>query len=126
VGDLDFRTAAGTAFNVCLQDDSNGNVLQLDTTTGDYVFTNCAGVVIAGTGAVTVRGSDITLQHNTTDRRVLVKVSGQARRGTASVQPLPNGVVFTITDRDTTNNTCTCHGGGKDTLPRHCLRGVLH
>lgn len=110
VGDLAFVSVSGGAFNTCLQDESNGNILLLNTATGDYQFINCGGLSISGAGSLIIKGSDVTLQHNTPDRRVVVKIAGQANRGTASVQLLPDGTVFTISDRDLTNNTCTCQG----------------
>jgi hypothetical protein len=110
VGDLAFASVFEGGFNTCLQDESNGNILLLNTGTGDYQFINCGGLSISGTGSLIIRGSDITLQHNAPDRRVLVKIAGQTKRGTASVQLFPNGSAFTISDRDTTNNTCVCQG----------------
>lgn len=97
-----------TSFDICLQDDSNGNLLQFSSTTGDYQFTNCGGLVLGGTGVVTRRGSTTTLQHNGPDRRILATVDGSANKGTASIQVLSSGAKFSITDRNTLNNTCAC------------------
>jgi uncharacterized delta-60 repeat protein len=96
------------SFDFCLQDDSNGNLLRFNSSTGDYLFTNCAGLTLGGKGSLTKKGSVITLQHYTTDRRVLARVDRAMNRGNASVQLLPQGNTFGITDRNTTNNTCTC------------------
>ncbi|MEW6210041.1 MAG: hypothetical protein AB1631_16865 [Acidobacteriota bacterium] len=92
----------------CLQDDSNGNLLQFNSSTGDYLFTNCAGLTLGGKGALTKKGSVITLQHYTTDRKVLARVDRSSNRGNASFQLLPQGTAFGITDRNTNNNTCAC------------------
>jgi DNA-binding beta-propeller fold protein YncE len=96
------------AFNLCIQDDSNGNLLQVNTTTGDYQFTNCGGLTLGGTGTVTKRGSQITLQHNAPDRRVMATLDTSTNRATASIQLFSQGRTFSITDRDITNNTCAC------------------
>lgn len=96
------------AFDLCVQDDSSGNLLQINSTTGAYQFTNCGGLTIGGTGTLTKRGSQITLQHNASDRRVMVSIDSSTKRATASIQLFSQGRTFSITDRNITNNTCTC------------------
>ena len=95
-------------FDLCIQDDSDGSLLQINTTTGDYQFSNCAGLIIGGTGTITRRGSLVTLQHATGDRRVTAYIDQSTSRATASVQSLLQGRTYTITDRNITNNTCVC------------------
>lgn len=103
------RYLGDTPFDMCLQDDSNGNLLQFNSTTGEYQFTKCrSGLVLSGTGSLTTRGSIITLQDYATDRRVLARIDGSVNKGTASIQVFSQGTTFTIMDRNTTNNTCTC------------------
>jgi uncharacterized delta-60 repeat protein len=109
-GDFALARYEGTPFDLCLQDDSTGNLLQFNSTTGEYQFTNCSGFTLGGTGAITKRGSMITLQHNGTDRRLLARIDGGVNKGTASLQALAQGTTFTITDRNTLNNTCSCGG----------------
>ncbi|MEW6131283.1 MAG: CSLREA domain-containing protein [Acidobacteriota bacterium] len=98
----------GSSFTLCLQDDSNGNVLLVNSTTGDYLFTNCNGVIFSGIGAIISRGCTVTLQHYAADRRVLAQIDTCAKRGTASIQWLSQATTFSIIDRSTTNNTCAC------------------
>lgn len=98
----------GSNFNLCIQDDSSGNLLQINTTTGEYQFTNCGGLTIGGTGTVTKRGSTITFQHNSSDRRVTATADTSTNKATASIQLFSQGRTFTITDRDLRNNTCAC------------------
>ena len=63
-----------TAFDVCVQDDSNPTMVVLvNSMTGEYRFC-CAGQVHTGTGKVTVRGYLVTVEDNQTTRRVLIKV----------------------------------------------------
>ena len=97
-----------TAFDTCIQDDSSGSILQINTATGEYQFTNCSGFTISGIGSLTKRGSTITLQHTAADRRVMSKIDGGINKATASIQILSQGLSFTLTDRNTTNNTCAC------------------
>jgi hypothetical protein len=97
-----------SSFDICLQHDSSGDFLQINSTTGDYQFTKCGpgGFTLSSTGTVRMRGSVVTLQQNGPDVRVLATITG--RRGVASIRVLSSGTTFTITDRDTTNNTCAC------------------
>lgn len=95
-------------YDLCLQDDSSGNLLQINSTTGNYQFTNCSGFTLTGTGALTTRGSTITLQHNSTDRRFIARLDTASKRATASIQLLSQSRTFSITDRNTANNTCAC------------------
>jgi hypothetical protein len=93
-------------FDICLQDDSNGAILKINSSNGAYQFTNCSGVILNGVGTLIKRGSAITLQHYGEDRRVLAKMD--AGRGTASVRLISLGITFNISDRNTANNPCAC------------------
>lgn len=95
-------------YNVCLQDESNGNLLQFDSTSGAYQFTTCGGLTLSGIGTLMQRGCTITLQDVRGDRRLLASYDSCAHRGSASVQATARGMTFTITDRNTTNDTCAC------------------
>ena len=106
--DAFFAKFGFSQFELCIQDESNGNILQVNATTGDYQFTNCGGLTIGGTGTLTKRGSLITLQHNASDRRVLTSIDTSTNKATASIQLLSQGRMFGITDRNITNNTCAC------------------
>ncbi|HEY7547867.1 MAG TPA: hypothetical protein VID27_23420 [Blastocatellia bacterium] len=98
-----------TVFSGCLQDDSNsGNVVLFNGATGEYLFC-CGGVTIAkGVGTVTKKGCEFTIQHNATDRRVLIKANFATMSGSASVQSPPGITKCTITDRNILNNSCQC------------------
>ena len=96
-------------YNALLQDDCNGNLLLINTTTGEYQFSNCAGFLLSGKGTVTKKGGLITLQHVAGDRRVQATLDTSSKKGTASIQVLSSGRTFTISDRNTGNNTCLCN-----------------
>jgi uncharacterized delta-60 repeat protein len=98
----------GASFDTCLQDDSNGSLLRFNSTTGEYLFTNCGGFTLGGTGLISRRGSVITLQQNGPDRRLFATIDRSVNRGTASIQVFSQGTTFTITDRNTLNDTCSC------------------
>lgn len=96
----------GVSFDVCLQDDSNANLLQFNSATGEYQFTNCSGFTLSGTGDLIKRGSIVTLQQYAGDRRVLARIDGGVNKATASIQA--QGMTFSIIDRNTADDTCAC------------------
>ncbi len=98
----------GTGFDLCVQDDSNGNIFLVNSTTGGYQFTNCIGFTIDGTRALIKRGGIIKLGHNAVDRRVLAMIDMSVQRATASIQVFSPAMTFTIIDRNAANNTCAC------------------
>ncbi len=107
--DVHFQTYLTTPiFDTCVQDDSSASLLQLNSTTGNYQFTNGSGFTISGTGTLIKRGSIITLQDYASDRRVLARIDTSVSKATASVQIFSPSTTFTITDRNTANNTCVC------------------
>ena len=113
VGGSDFAVArydgGGSGFDICLQDDSNGNLLQFNPTTGDYKFSNCRkGFTLTGRGTVSVRFCKVELQDVERDRNISVLVNTCTHAGTASVRDSSRNQTFTISDRDITNNTCSC------------------
>lgn len=100
------------AFDLCLQDESNGNILLVNSRTGEYQFTNCRGLTLTGVGSLTTKGCLATLQVNGPDRRILARIDTCLESATASVQVLSQGTTFTILDRNTANNNCVCAGPG--------------
>jgi hypothetical protein len=95
-------------FNGCLQDDSNAAIVLLfNTVTGDYRFC-CNGTVFTGKGVVVKQGSTWTLTHNAMDRRVSGSLDASQNRGSASLQSPPGTTKCAITDRNLTNNSCSC------------------
>ena len=101
-----------TGFSFCLQDEVNpGNVVLINTMTGDYRFC-CSGVVVAtGTGTVTVRGCIGTLDELKGARRAHIEWDTAANghgEGTAIIQVSPNKTLCQIMDRNISNNTCSC------------------
>lgn len=107
--EFSYTIMESSCFDLCLQDDSSGNILRINSTTGEYQFARCgSGLVLSGIGSIIRKGSIITLQNYAADRRVLAKFDGGVNRGTASVQVFALETTFTITDRNTTNNTCAC------------------
>jgi hypothetical protein len=110
--DVHFQTYVTTsAFDICLQDNSNGNRLLFNSTTGEYQFTSCTtGFTLIGVGALTANGCTITLQHIAANRRITASVDTCQHTGSASVLVVSPGRLsnFTLTDTNTANNSCVC------------------
>jgi hypothetical protein len=100
-------------YNLLLQDDSTGNMLRWNSTTGQYLYSRCSdGFTLTGTGTVSSHGSTYTLTHNPADRRVQATLDNTQHSGTASVQYPLGSTTQTITDRSTTPDL-----GATDTTP---------
>src|SRR5262249_41601081 len=95
-------------FDLCIQDESTGNLLNINLATGNYQFTNCSGVTLNGKGSLIRIGGTIILQDYASDRRVIGRFETNMNRGTASIQLHSASTTFTITDRNIVNNTCAC------------------
>lgn len=101
-------TTITSAFDLCLQDDGSSRILQVNLITGDYMFTNCQGVTVGGRGSIIVRGSVALLQDFRSNRRILARVDRSVMKGTATIQLFSPAGLFTISDRNTGDNTCGC------------------
>ncbi len=92
-------------YDSLLQDNSSGDMLRFNSTTGAYQFSRCSdGYTLTGTGSVSTQGCLITLTHFPTDRRLIARLDTCAHSGTVSLQIYALGTTFTIIDSDTTNN----------------------
>jgi len=125
-------TATVVIFDICLQDESNGNSLIFSSDTGDYVFCGSApGLNIAiasfdsarGGGKpshpdldtvypklITRTGAILKGDFRFNEGRIQAQVDRLAHTGSATVQTTNPQRNFTITDRYTRNNTCACPG----------------
>lgn len=99
-----------TGGTICIVDDSNGNQLTFDATTGAYTFTSCTipAPPVTGTGLVKIKGCTVTLTHITPDRRVTATIDFCTERGRASAQTFAPALTRTITDRIITDDVCGC------------------
>jgi len=95
------------SFDICLQDESNGNVLQFNSVTGDYVFCG-GGLTLSGTGVIRSRGCLVTLEVTSPDRKLLARTDTCLKTGIATLRLFTPDRVFGILDKNTTNNTCAC------------------
>jgi hypothetical protein len=98
-------------FDFCIKDESNGNRLEFNSITGDYHFSNCSTLSLTGTASIIRKGEIYTLQHSTSDRRLLASIDSSVRKGTATLRLFPQGLMLGIIDRNTANNNCSCSNG---------------
>ena len=101
--------ATGPSFDMCVQDEGNGTVLKINSTTGEYQFTNCNNITLSGTGTLRLQGCKLELNDSRSDRKLRVEVNSCAGKGTALLKVLTSGEMFTINDKNTTDNTCACN-----------------
>jgi uncharacterized delta-60 repeat protein len=103
-----------SSFDICLQDDRNGNLLRLNSTTGEYQFQNCAkGLRLTGTGAVTINGCKVNLTDSgvnpkSPDRNLQASINLCTKAGIATVVRLSPLLRSEINDQNITNNLCLC------------------
>jgi hypothetical protein len=101
-------------FDTCIQDDANGNLLQFNSVSGDYLFSSCRkGFRLSGKGVVTTRACKIELRDTgpdarRPDRNVSALANPCTRVGTVSLQVFSPSQTFAITDSNIGNNTCSC------------------
>jgi hypothetical protein len=101
-------TLAAQQGTICLQDESNGNFMTIEST-GAYSFTSCStGFTLSGTGVLKIKGLIITLEDVKPDRRVTATVDNALRQGKAAAQTYSPARSFTIRDKNIDNNTCAC------------------
>jgi hypothetical protein len=94
-------------FDICLQDENNGNMLKTNSTTGKYLFARSGGITLGGTGNLIVRGSLIILQANAPDHSVLALIERRLKKAAAFISFPSQGVAFTIVNKNTCDNTCS-------------------
>ncbi len=110
-GEITSGGGGGPGFDVCLQNDTDGSVMKINSTTGEYSW--CCGATfpvftLTGTGTITRKGSGFTLTDFRSDRRVLAQYDTSTNIGKASLQSPQGTLRCTIQDRNITNNSCNC------------------
>lgn len=105
------KFGAANPFDLCLQDETNpGNFVQINSTTGDFIFYCGNSVVASGRGTLNVRGSMGSMEFNKGDRRVFAQwdttAQGGKGSGTAMVRSGVTNPTCQITDKDMSRHTC--------------------
>ncbi|HZE72335.1 MAG TPA: HYR domain-containing protein [Pyrinomonadaceae bacterium] len=97
-----------TTFDAGLQDDGGNGVLLWNSTTGAYRFCAIGGTTFTGVGTATVNGTAFSIVHNAADRRLNATFDNTLKRGSGAFQFISGHQTFTITDRNTLNDTFVC------------------
>ena len=107
-----FPGSASPEFDLCLQDEATGNVLKLNSQTGNYQFITCGAqrMTLAGKAKVKLKKSGCLIKLNKvlSDHNVTASINTCRKSGSASVTIPSTGQTFTITDNDMNNNPCAC------------------
>jgi len=107
-------TAVNNPFNTCIQDDSTGNILRFNSTTGEYQFQDCVkGITLSGRGTLVRTACTVELEDNgpdpkRPDRRIRASVSTCTQRASASVFIVSSNKTFDIADTSILDNSCQC------------------
>jgi hypothetical protein len=96
-------------YDICLQDDTSGDILLFNSNTGDFKFIRCGtdGFVIEKPGlkhTISRKRCQVTLNDST----VSAVLDTCDRRGSATIRTPGYGAVFVIRDSNTKDNTCAC------------------
>lgn len=101
------QTIAAQSSDICITDDGGSGSLRFNLTEGDYTF--CAGGrTFTGKGAVAKVGKVVTIQHQTSDRRLIASVNTGAKTGSGSIQSPVGTTIGAISDRNTADSSCQC------------------
>ncbi|HEY6332100.1 MAG TPA: S8 family serine peptidase, partial [Blastocatellia bacterium] len=116
-----FTNACGTAttgvaltatFDICLQDNTSKNVLEINSKTGDYMFTVCGtGTTISGKGTVSTVDSILTLTDKETSHQVTASFNLATLTGTAviNITSAPGvSQTYRINDTESQGKGCSC------------------
>ncbi len=101
-----------TVWDVCIQDDDNGDFLLFNSFTGDYLFTKCGpdGFTMSGKGNITKVGCSTKLRDDTrvVSAEIIRCLLGTGNTGSARIKRTPIGPTFILKDSYILNNTCMC------------------
>ncbi len=101
----------GSTFNICIQDEHNGDSLKFNSNTGDYQFTRCGigGFSRFGRGLLSSgRACVLTLRDSKLTATIDTCTFDFVKSGKATYRETPFGSAFTISDSNISNNTCNC------------------
>lgn len=98
-----------TKYDLCVQDESSKNYLEINSMTGEYLLTRCDFKWLVGTGAMTKDSSTLTLTDEATDRMVQVSVNLIKRKAQITIRTFAPKVTTKIKDKNIDNNSCSCN-----------------
>ncbi len=109
-GETRWLTIQNPSFDTCLQDDASGDVLRLNSRTGDYQFTRCgtAGFTLTGRAVLSRQNCELRFRDSRIQAVITDCSYNNVRAGLAAVRPNRAGSWFIVNDRDLNDNTCLC------------------
>ena len=108
-----------TPAEVVLQDDTTGNYLLIDLTTGEYRFNSCqTQAAIGGHAKVSYSGCSIAGRDVSETRMVLAEVDLCSQQGRAIItiggEAIgPPALEYTVNDKNIRDSVAECEGAGK-------------
>ena len=101
--------APDSVFDVCLRNDGNGNLLQWNSTTGQYKFTRCSdGFMLSGVGVAALTNNMRTLMDSKPDRRVSAGFNTGQLTGSATIYFTAAPGLWQIFRINSTNPAAVC------------------
>lgn len=100
-------------YDYCMRDNVSGNLLQLDSKTGDYLFTRCKdGYTIAGTGKIQKLGSILSVSDKQQTFMLSAGFNTNQRTGSATITLILAPGVSQVIRINATNPyaNCSCSG----------------
>ncbi|MEP7270500.1 MAG: S8 family serine peptidase [Acidobacteriota bacterium] len=92
----------------CVQDDTTDDSLLFNFLNGDYLFSRCAdGLTLAGRGDIGRKAGAITLKDGPRVNAEVEKTPASTR-GSAQIRLNSIGRIFSLTDRNILNSSCSC------------------
>jgi len=111
IGAFELQVPVGPSFDTCLKDNTTGNLLQWNSTTGQYMFTRCSDAfTLTGTGTVGLVNGIKTLTDFKSDRRISAGFNTGQLTGNATIYlQVAQGVWQTFRVFDTNPSAvCKC------------------
>ena len=101
-------------FDFCIQDNTNGKLLQFNSMTGAYRFSDCSkGFILTGQGQIRVNSCKLSLTDSGSDPKhpdklLMVSVNVCTNVGSVSLQLFAQGITHTLSDSNIRDNICAC------------------
>jgi parallel beta-helix repeat protein len=109
IGAFEFQVPTGPSFDACLKDNTTGNLIQWNSTTGQYQFTRCSdNFTVSGTGTVALVNGIRTLTDFKSDRRIRAGFNTAQLTGNATIYLKVGQGVWQVFQINDTNPSAVC------------------
>jgi hypothetical protein len=98
-----------TVFDQCMKDNSTGDLFQINSATGHYLFTVCStGFTLIGTGMIGHQSGILTLTDSESNRKVSAGFNPASRTGSATIYLMVSTGVWQVFHLNATNPNANC------------------